>query len=79
MDARLLLTAEENGALVGMASLESARPAANFQIPMLPRLGSLSLAVANNSNGDATCSVELEDADGASAGAGSFSVGAGRN
>ncbi len=75
--ARLLLTAQDGTGITGMAALASSRPAANFQFPVLPELGLLSLVIANDANAPVTCSIELWDALGANAGTGSIAVDAG--
>ncbi|MXY89082.1 MAG: hypothetical protein F4Y89_00930 [Gammaproteobacteria bacterium] len=72
--ARMLLVQEAGGAPAAVTNLESARAIHAFQFPVLPRLGRLGLALANDNALEAACAVEVTTAEGMSAGGGDFTV-----
>ena len=72
--ARMLLSLENGGTPLSLATLESATPGMSFQFPVLPRLGRLAMVFSSDVGLDAACVVELENEAGASLGGGSVSV-----
>ena len=74
--ARMLLSLENGGTPLSLATLESATPGTSFQFPVLPRLGRLAMVFSSDAGLDAACAVELEDEAGASIDGGSVSVSA---
>ena len=72
--ARMLLSLEDGGTLLSLATLESARPGRSFQFPVLSGLGRLAMVFSNEAGPGAACAAELEDGAGASLGGGNFTV-----
>ncbi|MYA65894.1 MAG: hypothetical protein F4Y22_01195 [Gammaproteobacteria bacterium] len=72
--ARILLVQEVSGAPAALTNLESVKAIHTFQFPVLPRLGRLGLALANDNALEAACAVEVTTAEGMSAGGGDFAV-----
>ncbi|MXY90772.1 MAG: hypothetical protein F4234_05260, partial [Gammaproteobacteria bacterium] len=75
--ARIVLSLNDGGSPLSLATLESASPGTSFQFPALPRLGRLAMVFSSEAGLDAACAVELEGETGASLGGGNVSVPAG--
>ena len=61
-------------ALLGMASIPGSQKAAAFNFPVLPQIGRLAIALANDASTGTSCAAELNDEDGFNYGVGSFSI-----
>ena len=69
-----MLSLGAGDALVGMASIPGSQKATAFDFPVLPQIGRLAIALANDAGTGASCAAELNDEDGFNYGVGSFSI-----